>query len=189
MPRVSFLEFQYNLSRRKYLSKPNRLFSFLDGQNGGSSGSSLPSYQPKSDDLKRVFDKFDSNKDGKISREEYKAVLRALGKADMVKDVGKIFRAADLDGDGFIDFGEFVELHKREGGVKEAEIQRAFREFDSDGDGKISAEEVFKLLKRLGEKCSLEDCRRMVGAVDANRDGVIDMDEFMIMMTRGMKRC
>ncbi|CAL5377353.1 unnamed protein product [Camellia sinensis] len=183
MSKASFLDFQYNLSKRKFLRKPTRMFSFGDRQNS----SLLPGYMPNPDELKWVFDKFDSNKDGKISPDEYKAILRVLGKENMIKEVPKIFEVVDLDGDGFIDFSEFVELHKREGGVKTTEIQCAFRTFDLDGDGKISAEEVFELLKRLGEKCSLQDCRRMVRAVDANGDGVIDMDEFITMMTRTMK--
>ncbi|XP_028088104.1 uncharacterized protein LOC114288721 isoform X1 [Camellia sinensis] len=185
MSKASFLDFQYNLSKRKFLRTPTRMFSFGDRQNS----SLLPGYMPNPDELKWVFDKFDSNKDGKISPDEYKAILRVLGKENMIKEVPKIFEVVDLDGDGFIDFSEFVELHKREGGVKTTEIQCAFRTFDLDGDGKISAEEVFELLKRLGEKCSLQDCRRMVRAVDANGDGVIDMDEFITMMTRTMKLC
>ena len=185
MSKPSFLEFQYNLSRRKYLRKPTRMFSFGDGQNT----SLFPAYQPNSAEMKKVFNKFDSNKDGKISPEEYKAILRAIGKEHMIKDVGKIFKVADLDGDGFIDFKEFVEVHNKEGGVKTMDIQQAFQAFDSDEDGKISTMEVFELLKRLGEKCSMQDCRKMVRAVDTNGDGVIDMDEFTTMMTRTMKLC
>ncbi|CAL5333715.1 unnamed protein product [Camellia sinensis] len=185
MSKLSFLEFKYHLSERKFLRKPTRMFSSGDGQNS----SLLPAYQPNIDEMKQVFDKFDSNKDGKISPDEYKAILRALKKEDTIKDVPNIFKVADLDGDGFIDFNEFVEVQKREGGVKTTDMQCAFRTFDLDGDGKISAEEVFELLKRLGEKCSLQDCRKMVRAVDANGDGVIDMDEFITMMTRTMKLC
>ncbi|KAL7263841.1 hypothetical protein ACSBR1_001903 [Camellia fascicularis] len=184
MSKLSFLEFKYHLSERKFLQKPTRMFSSGDGQNSRL----LPGYQPNIDEMKQVFDKFDSNKDGKISPDEYKAILRALKKEDTIKDVPNIL-VADLDGDGFIDFDEFVEVQKREGGVKTTDMQGAFRTFDLDGDGKISAEEVFELLKRLREKCSLQDCRKMVRAVDANGDGVIDMDEFITMMTRTMKLC
>lgn len=136
--------------------------------------------------MRQVFDKFDANKDGKISQQEYKAILRALGKTNTFGEVPKIFQIADLDGDGFINFKEFVEMHKKGGGVKTIDIQNAFRTFDLNGDGKISAEEVSEVLKRLGERCNLEDCRRMVRAVDTDGDSMVDMDEFMTMMTRGL---
>lgn len=177
-----FLDVQYSLSKKKFLKKPSRLFS-RDRQN-----SSLGlAYLPTTEELKQVFDKFDSNKDGKISPDEYKAILKALGKGNLLrKEVQKIFEVADLDGDGFIDFNEFVEMQKRDGGVKTMDLHRAFQAFDKDNDGKITVEEVYDLLRRLGERCTLQDCQKMVRAVDANGDGVIDSDEFITMMTRTM---
>ena len=184
MPKVSFLGFQYGLPKRNFLRKPSRLFS-KDGQNS----SKLPAYQQSLEETKQVFDKYDANKDGKISPEEYKAILKALGKGNpLTVEVKKIFEVADLDGDGFIDFKEFVEVQKKEGGLKTADLQNVFRTFEMDGDGKITVEGVFELLQKLRERCSMKDCRRMVRAVDANGDGVIDMDEFMTMMTRPLKR-
>ncbi|XP_047338879.1 calmodulin-like protein 30 [Impatiens glandulifera] len=177
-----FLDFQYSLSKKSFLKKPSKLFSSNDRQNSG-----LPIYQQSSSEIRRVFDKFDSNKDGKISPDEYKDILIALGRDHEARDVRKIFEVADLNGDGFIDFKEFTEAQKKDGGVKTADIQSAFRAFDKDGDGKISVEEVFELLKRIGERCSLRECRKMVRAVDKNGDGAIDFDEFVTMMTRTMK--
>ncbi|KAK8558604.1 hypothetical protein V6N13_098254 [Hibiscus sabdariffa] len=182
MSNVSFLEFQYKFSKNKFLRKPSRLFS-RDRQNSGL----LTAFQPDLNELRKVFDKFDSNKDGKISQMEYKAMLRALGQGSMAQDVPKIFRVADFDGDGFISFKDFVEVHKTSGGVTTMDIQNAFRTFDLNSDGKISAEEVMEMLRRLGEGCSLEECKKMVRAVDTNGDGMVDMDEFMTMMTRTMK--
>lgn len=183
MSTSSYLDLQYNLSKRKILRGPSRLFSSRSRQNSGL----LPTFQPNVEEMKRVFDKFDSNKDGKISQQEYKAVLRGLGKENLIGEVPQIFRVADLDGDGFIDFKEFMEAQKKGGGIKMRDIQSAFSTFDLNGDGKITAEEVLKVLGNLGERCSLEDCRKMVRAVDQDGDGAVDMDEFMTMMTRTLK--
>ncbi|CAK7329866.1 unnamed protein product [Dovyalis caffra] len=182
MSNLSFLEFQYKLSKNKFLRKPYRLFSSRDRQSSGI----LSTFQPNLNEMRQVFDKFDSNKDGKISQQEYKATLRALGQSNKLGEVSKIFQVVDLDGDGFIDFREFVEAQKKGGGIRTTDIQSAFLGFDSNGDGKISAEEVMDVLRRLGERCSLEDCRRMVSAVDVDGDGMVNMDEFMTMMTRSM---
>lgn len=182
MSSFSFLDLQYNLSKRKFLKKPSRMFS-RDRQNSGLA----PVYMPTMEELKQVFNKFDSNRDGKISPEEYQAIVKALGKRNLVrKEVQKIFEVADLDGDGFINFHEFVEMQKKDGGVKTMDLHRAFQAFDKDNDGKITVEEVYELLRRLGERCTLQDCQKMVRAVDANGDGVIDSDEFITMMTRTM---
>ncbi|KAE8698626.1 Calmodulin-like protein 1 [Hibiscus syriacus] len=176
MSNVSFLEFQYKLLKNNFLCKPSRLFS-IDRQNSGLS----TAFQPDLDKLRKVFDKFDSNKDGKISQMEYKAMLRALGQGNMAQDVPRIFWVADFDGDGFISFKDFVEVHKKSGGVTTMDIQNAFRTFDLNCVGKISAEEVMEMLRRVGENCSLEECKKMVRAVDSNGDGMVDMDEFMTM--------
>lgn len=181
---ISFLDFQYSLSRNNFsrkLSRPS--FSLRDRQNSGP-----PIFELTLDELRGVFDRFDVNKDGKISQAEYKSVLKALPgskwKKNTGREVNKIFEIADLDMDGFIDFNEFVEVQRKAGGVRTGDIQCAFQTFDANNDGKISAEEVLEVLRSLGERCSLEDCRNMVRAVDNNGDGLIDMDEFTAMMTQ-----
>jgi calcium-binding protein CML len=60
--------------------------------------------------------------------------------------------------------------------------------FDRDRDGRITAEEVMDVLLKLGERCSIEECRKMVKEIDRNHDGFVDMDDFMAMMTRPRKR-
>lgn len=184
MSNVSFLELQYKLSKNKMLRKPSRMFSRDRQSSGLSSPGSGGVSQPTINEMRRVFNRFDSDKDGKISQTEYKVVLRALGQERAIEDVPKIFKAVDLDGDGFIDFREFIEAHKKSGGIRSSEIRNAFWTFDLNGDGKISAEEVMAVLRKLGERCSLEDCERMVKAVDADGDELVNMEEFMRMMTQ-----
>ncbi|KAL3538881.1 hypothetical protein ACH5RR_002247 [Cinchona calisaya] len=106
MSRMSFLDVQYSLSKRKFFRIPSRMLS-IDRQNFCI----VPVYQQTVEEMRQVFNEYDINKDSKISKEEYKAILTALGKVDLLtEDVQKIFEVADLDGDRFIDFKEFVEV-------------------------------------------------------------------------------
>uniref|UniRef100_A0A5B7BXI5 Putative Calcium-binding EF-hand family protein n=1 Tax=Davidia involucrata TaxID=16924 RepID=A0A5B7BXI5_DAVIN len=181
MSNLSFLNFQYGGSRKSSLKPAQSSFSKERER------SSVPKvFQANMEEMKRVFSKFDINKDGKISREEYKLAVKALGlggRGNAESEVSKAFEVIDTDGDGFIDFKEFMEVHNMGGGVKTTDIQSAFRVFDLDGNGKISAEELLEVLRRLGERCSLESCRKMVRGVDTDGDGLIDINEFMSMMT------
>ncbi|KAL5714177.1 hypothetical protein ACHQM5_016172 [Ranunculus cassubicifolius] len=181
MSKLSLLSFRYNLSRQ-VPSKPIRW-----GSNERQWSGLSPAYLPNKEEMRRVFDKFDANKDGKISKEEYRSVLRSLGKPNLEVEVNQAFQVADTDGDGFIDFKEFMDVHEKGGGIKAIDIKNAFRSFDLDGNGRISAEELLEVFKRLGERSSLGACKKMVRAVDADGDGLIDMDEFMKMMTQTMK--
>ncbi|KAI3865828.1 hypothetical protein MKW92_009002 [Papaver armeniacum] len=182
MSKLSLLSFQYSLSKKL----PPKTMSRWSSNNRQRS-SLAPVFLPNVEEMRRVFQRFDTNKDGKISQGEYKNVLRALGKQNIESEVAMAFEVADTDGDGFIDFKEFMDVNKKGGGIKAMDIQNAFKAFDLDGNGKISAEELLQVLKKLGERCSLETCRNMVRGVDTDGDGLIDMDEFTKMMTHTMK--
>lgn len=144
-------------------------------------------FQPNTNEMRQVFNKFDKNKDGKISKEEYCSAAALLGNKTTKSEVAKAFQAIDTDGDGYVDFNEFMNAQKSDGGVKTGDIKSAFKVFDLDGNGKITAEELVQVLRQLGERCSLEACRKMVRGADTDGDGMIDVDEFMGLMTRTMK--
>ncbi|KAK7406560.1 hypothetical protein VNO78_08187 [Psophocarpus tetragonolobus] len=185
MSNLSFLKFNYSFSwkpssSRKNVAKKNNFISRQTSTEG-------PNFQPKEEEMKWVFQKFDTNKDGKVSFAEYKAAAMALDRGIGEAEAAREFTAMDSDGDGFINFKEFVEMFNGEGSIKETEIRNAFQVFDLNGDGKISAEELSQVLKRLGESCSLGACKKMVKGVDGNGDGFIDLNEFTRMMMSGKK--
>jgi hypothetical protein len=69
------------------------------------------------------------------------------------------------------------------GSNPEEELREAFEVFDTDRDGRISAEELLRVFRAIGdERCTLEECRRMIAGVDKNRDGFVCFEEFSVMM-------
>ncbi|RRT53688.1 hypothetical protein B296_00029229 [Ensete ventricosum] len=142
------------------------------------------------DDLQKVFNRYDANGDGKISATELAGVLRALGADSSAAEVRDMIAEMDANGDGFVDLHEFADFHHR--GVDAAAAERVLREafdvYDLDGNGLISAEELHRVMSRLGEKCSVKDCSRMIRPVDADGDGNVNFEEFKKMMANGVGR-
>ena len=96
---------------------------------------------------------------------------------------------ADIDGNGMIDFEEFLAVmtHRLEDQEKENELIDAFKCFDRDGDGTISLKEIKFIVCTLGEnqKLSEKEAEEMMRAVDSDGDGVISYKEFVnLMMSR-----
>ncbi|KAK9115127.1 hypothetical protein Syun_021924 [Stephania yunnanensis] len=136
------------------------------------------------EELGYVFRRFDANGDGKISWTELGSIMASLGYNATEEELHKMIREADSDGDGFIDLNEFIELNtKGVDAVKAIEdLKSAFMVFDVDRNGSISPEELMKVMKSLGERSSIEDCRRMIRGVDSDGDGQINFEEFKVMM-------
>ena len=53
---------------------------------------------------------FDTDGDGKISKEEFRVCMLNYGERFLEEDIEMMIRLADLDDNGFIDFEEFVRM-------------------------------------------------------------------------------
>ena len=142
------------------------------------------------EELEMVFNKFDVNGDGKISSSELGSIMGSLGHQPTEDELEKMIMEVDADGDGFINMQEFIELNTK--GIDSAELmenlKEAFAVFDIDNNGSITADELQNVLSSLGEECSLGDCRKMIAGVDQDGDGMINFDEFKVMMMKGRTR-
>ncbi|KAA8542816.1 hypothetical protein F0562_023968 [Nyssa sinensis] len=146
-------------------------------------------YLQDMEEVKKVFNRFDANRDGKISVTELADVMKALGSETSTEEVSRMMEEIDTDKDGFINLEEFANFCKGnstvcggdDGGMRE--LREAFDLYDQDKNGLISASELHLVLNRLGESCSVQDCSRMIKSVDSDGDGNVSFDEFKIMMT------
>ncbi|KAH7570883.1 hypothetical protein JRO89_XS05G0213400 [Xanthoceras sorbifolium] len=144
---------------------------------------------PQIHELEQVFKRFDANGDGKISVAELGAIMSSLGYNATEEELQKMMREIDSDGDGFIDLDEFIELNTKGVDSKEVleNLKDAFSVYDIDGNGSITAEELFKVLKSLGDECTMAECRKMISGVDSDGDGMINFEEFKVMMMMGAR--
>ncbi len=59
-------------------------------------------------ELKQAFAAMDTNGDGQVTKEELKSLLSQLGEAVDDAVIDEMIKIADVNGDGKVDFNEFV---------------------------------------------------------------------------------
>jgi len=90
-----------------------------------------------------------------------------------------------VDGDGQIDFSEFLAMMTKQERKDVDELSQAFAVFDKDGDGTITVKELDIVMKAIGENIDKETLQLMMESVDTDSNGYIDFEEFRKMMTDG----
>ncbi|CAN6844852.1 hypothetical protein Bca4012_034493 [Brassica carinata] len=162
------------------------------------SPSSAPSIKTDPSELKRVFQTFDKNGDGRITKTELNDSLENLGIYIPDKDLTQMIHNIDANGDGCVDIDEFeslyssiVDEHRKDGETEEEDMKDAFNVFDQDGDGFITVEELKSVMGSLGLKQgkTLEGCKKMIMQVDGDGDGRVNYKEFLQMMRGGGFSC
>lgn len=137
-------------------------------------------------DMKDMFQKMDVHSNGKITLAELKHGLHKMGHQIPDADVQILMEAADVDGDGTLDYGEFVavSIHIRKIGNDE-HLHKAFAYFDKDKSGYIEIEELrVSLADDLGPNHE-EVINAIIRDVDSDKDGKISYEEFAAMMKAG----
>lgn len=135
-------------------------------------------------EYREAFALFDTDGSGTIDKDELRALFQSLGKHPTEEQLDAMIAKADVDGDGFISFGEFCRMmSKRDKFVTfETELKDAFNVFDKDGDGHIDAGELLQTMSELGEQIDAEEINLMIKEADLDGDGLMDFNEFVRIM-------
>ncbi|KAM0332608.1 hypothetical protein ACHAQA_002892 [Verticillium albo-atrum] len=111
--------------------------------------------------------------------------MNSLGLKPSLDEVKEMIQEIDTDGDGRIDFDEFLEIMAapaRPVGSTEDELVAAFEVFDKDGSGSVSSSELRSVLISLGQKHTDDEIDEMVKHADLDGNGSIDYHEFVQLM-------
>jgi calcium-dependent protein kinase len=129
--------------------------------------------------IDRVFRAMDLNGDGKLQKDEIKkGYAEYFGRNLTDQEVDELFARVDGDGNGEIEYTEFVVATLNEKNLlSNNKLQTAFKMFDKDGGGTISIEEIKEVLS-FGQNLDEKLIQQIINQVDANGDGEISYEEF-----------
>jgi calmodulin len=135
-------------------------------------------------EYRQAFEMFDKDKDGSITAKELAMVMRSLNQEPNDSDLEEMINDVDENGNGKIEFDEFVNLmHRRNKETDtEEEVINAFKVFDKEGNGNISTTELRHIMTTLGDKITEEEIDEMLREADIDGDGFINYEEFVRMM-------
>merc|ERR1711906_85498 len=105
------------------------------------------------DEIREAFSLFDSDASGAIDVRELKAAMRALGFEVKNEELKKMVSDIDGDGNGTIEFSEFLTMMTGKMGEKDSreDIEKVFELFDDDSTSKISFRNLARVAEELGE--------------------------------------
>merc|ERR1712167_222092 len=149
-----------NMSRRAMKKKPGQLS------------------EKQLDEIREAFSLFDSDASGMIDIRELKAAMRALGFEVKNEELKKMVTDVDNDGNGTIEFVEFLGMMTAKMGEK------VFKLFDDDNTNKISFRNLARVAEELGENIDDEEPQDMINQADRDGDGEINIDEFYRIMKK-----
>ena len=130
--------------------------------------------------LQKEFVRIDKDKSGTISADE----LSQMTHTGLSKDAQilwqEVIDASDQNGDGVIDFEEFVSACiDRQVLSNIQSIKRAFSILDVNKDGKISLDDVNDLFSSYGGTVDYAELwDQLLAEADTNHDGAISYEEF-----------
>jgi calmodulin len=132
-----------------------------------------------------AFELFDKDRDGTITTTELGTVIEKLGQKPSDTDLKEMIKEVDLDGNGSIDFNEFLVLmaSKMRDNDSEEEMLEAFKVFDKDQNGYVGKNDFKAIMETLGEPLTPEELDEIMKDWDEDGDGQLNYDEFKNMMT------
>ena len=136
-------------------------------------------------ELYEAFSLFDKDGGQTITLKELGTVIRSLGQNPTDEELMDMIDEVDADGNGTIDFDEFLTMmaRKTKDTDSEDELIEAFKVFDKDGNGFVSMAELRHLVTNLGERLSDEKFDELISGYDLDGDLQFNFDEFIVMLT------
>merc|ERR1712167_17681 len=121
---------------------------------------------------------------GKHANMSRRGMKKKTGVSD--EELEKMVTDIDNDGNGTVEFGEFLSMMTGKMGEKDTreDIEKVFKLFDDDSSNKITFKNLARVAEELGETIDDEELQDMINQADRDGDGAINIDEFYRIMKK-----
>ena len=135
----------------------------------------------KEKEIKDIFDKYDSNRDGNVTSDELANILKAININVSDEEIKEIIEELELEGNNEINYEDFVSIvNRREKDVDtEEEVLKAFKFFDKEGNGLININDLKHIMITVCKNLSEPEIDDMLKEADLDMDGFINYEEFI----------
>eukprot|EP01065_Artemidia_motanka_P032920 TRINITY_DN398_c0_g1_i1.p1 TRINITY_DN398_c0_g1~~TRINITY_DN398_c0_g1_i1.p1 ORF type:complete len:333 (+),score=116.05 TRINITY_DN398_c0_g1_i1:64-1062(+) len=145
-----------------------------------------------------LFINFDDDDGGTLDKLELTRLATWLNYPHSPADIDEMFREMDSDGNGELDMDEFLQYYQRRrpdptklyGLTREVynNVLFQFHTFDADRNGCLDQAEFHQLATKLGISSSRQNTQRIFAAIDLDRNGSVDLHEFLMFMRNHRRR-
>jgi len=131
-----------------------------------------------------AFNHFDKDNSGHITTKGLGTLVKSLGENPTENELQRIINTVDIDGNGMMDFQEFVKLMftRNQFGMEINEAKEAFRIFDVDDRGYVLTSELRQAFSRLEENISESELDEILEDKCQAGNRKISFEEFKKMM-------
>merc|ERR1719341_448241 len=145
------------------------------------------------DDVRKAFKTYDKDGDGAIDKGELIMAMTNYKFGFSEQEAEIIFKEGDIDGDGTVNFEEFMYLmcptteqvvrKFRQNYNTIVEVKNAFRMFDKNRSGSLNESELKRMMLSTGFSFTDVEVQSIMNLGDKDGDGEIDLEEFLALMT------
>ena len=129
-------------------------------------------------EFEKQFINLAGNLHSSIDKDALKTLAKNLDQNYSEQEVERLIEEIDEDGNGKIEFEEFLNTLANKSIGDENIIKQAFAILDRSDSGYITLNDLRHAMLCLGENYTNEEINEMISLVDDDQDGVINFQEF-----------
>ncbi|XP_064543272.1 neo-calmodulin [Drosophila montana] len=138
-------------------------------------------------ELRRVFDKYDEDRNGSIEARDLNLIMRDVGYEPTEADLNEFIDAADVGDQRCLDYKEFLQVMapKLRDIESDENLRKAFEVFDRKGVGYFDALDVRTVMASMGEVISETDSSLLINEMDTHNEHRVELSAFLDYMHAG----